>query len=264
MTTPTISTNTALEAQNLHVAYGEHTILKDLSVAFPAGEVTAIIGPNGCGKSTLLKALSQFLPSKGQLFINGEDARALSRRDLARRLAVLPQSPQAPDGITVQDLVSRGRHPHQSWFRQWSSADSEVVDACLEKTGVKELGDRPLSSLSGGQRQRAWLAMVLAQDTDLLLLDEPTTYLDLAHSVDVLRLVQTMKQEDGRTILMVLHDLNLAARFADHLVVMGPGRVAATGSAKEILTPELLADTFGLEAGVLTDPYHGGPLVVPR
>lgn len=254
----------ALAAEGLTVAYGAHPVLEALDVSFPAGRVTAVIGPNGCGKSTLLKALSRYLSSTGRLLLDGADARALPRRELARRLAVLPQAPTAPDGITVGDLVSRGRHPHQSWFRQWTARDAAVVADCLARTGIADLAERPLASLSGGQRQRAWLAMVLAQDTGLLLLDEPTTYLDLAHSVEVLRLVRRLRDEAGRTVVMVLHDLNLAARFADHLVVMGPGRVAAVGAAAEVLTPGLLADTFGLDAGVLEDPYTGGPLVVPR
>ncbi len=226
--------------------------------------ITAVIGPNGCGKSTLLRALGRLLrPRGGEVLLDGRRIDRLPTREVARALGMLPQSPVAPEGLTVADLVTRGRHPHQAWFRQWSHDDEEVVAAAMAWTGVLDFEDRPVDALSGGQRQRAWIAMALAQGTDLLLLDEPTTHLDLAHAVDVLDLVDRLHHDRGRTVVMVLHDLNLAARYADHLVAMRDGRIVAQGPPREILTAELLADVFGLTATVLPDPVSDGVLVVP-
>lgn len=253
-----------ITAAGLTVGYGDSTVLRDLDVEFPADQVTTLIGPNGCGKSTLLKSLCRVLPYRGRVLLEGQDVAGLRGAERARRLTMLPQNPQAPEGITVADLVARGRHPHQSWLRQWSPQDEAQVERALAMTRMDPHADRPLHSLSGGQQQRAWIAMMLAQDTPTLLLDEPTTYLDLAYSIELLRLVRSLREEQDRTVVMVLHDLNLAVRYSDHLVAMAGGEVRAQGSPREIMTPELLSEVFGLEALVIEDPVSGGPLVVPQ
>lgn len=254
-----------LQVRNLTVSYGASVILDGIDLDVPKGGITTIVGPNGCGKSTLLRAAAGLLARDcGTVTLNGVDMAELKRREIARQLAVLPQTPVAPEGLTVRDLVGRGRHPHQSWLRQDSAEDSRVVDAVMELTKVTEFANRPLERLSGGQRQRAWIAMVLAQETPLVFLDEPTTYLDLAHSVEVLSLVRRLADQEGRTVLMVLHDLNLAARYSDLLVVMQRGEVEAVGAPAEVLTESLLDRVFHLPAVVTTDPVNGGPLVVPR
>ncbi|RJK96878.1 ABC transporter ATP-binding protein [Vallicoccus soli] len=253
-----------LQARGVTLGYGERVVVDGLDLEVVEGTVTAVIGPNGCGKSTLLRALGRLLaPRGGQVLLDGKRIDALRTRDVAKVLGLLPQAPTAPEGLTVGDLVARGRHPHQSWFRQWSRDDEEHVAEALTRTGMLELADRPVDELSGGQRQRAWISMALAQGTDVLLLDEPTTYLDLAHAVDVLDLVDELNATLGRTVVMVLHDLNLAARYADRLVVMAGGRVVAAGAPGDVLTPELLEEVFGLAARVLPDPVTGRPLVVP-
>jgi iron complex transport system ATP-binding protein len=263
---PTVNTARAgrLVARDLTLGYGERTVVEHLDLDVVDGGITAVIGPNGCGKSTLLRALGRLLrPRGGEVLLDGRRIGELPTRDVARTLGMLPQSPTAPEGLTVADLVTRGRHPHQSWFRQWSRDDEAVVTEAMAWTGVSDLADRPVDTLSGGQRQRAWIAMALAQGTDLLLLDEPTTHLDLAHAVDVLDLVDRLHADRGRTVVMVLHDLSLAARYADHLVAMRDGRIVAQGPPREVVTPELLADAFGLHAAVLPDPVSDGVLVVP-
>lgn len=262
--TPPRTTPPRLRARGLAVGYGDRTVVHDLDLDVLDGSVTTVIGPNGCGKSTLLRALGRLLrPSGGAVELDGRSIAELPTRDVARRLGVLPQAPVAPEGLTVADLVARGRHPHQRWFRQWSADDeSEVADA-LALTGIGDLADRPVDELSGGQRQRAWIAMALAQGTDVLLLDEPTTYLDLTHALEVMDLVDRLHAELGRTVVMVLHDLNLAARYSDRLVVVGDGTVVASGSPREVLTPQLLAEVFGLTALVVDDPVSDAPLVVP-
>ena len=253
-----------LRTESVTVGYGEEPVVRDLTLAVPDGRVTTIIGPNGCGKSTLLRTMARLLkPTSGSVVLDGEPVHDLATREVAKRMALLPQSPVAPEGLVVRDLVGRGRHPHQRWFSQWSPEDERVVEAALQMTDTADLRDRALEQLSGGQRQRAWIAMTLAQDTDLLLLDEPTTYLDLAHQVEVLDLVTRLNRERQRTVVMVLHDLNLAARYSDLIVVMKDGVIAAQGAPREVFTPELLADTFGLAADVLTDPRTGLPIVVP-
>ncbi|MBB6626631.1 ABC transporter ATP-binding protein [Nocardioides sp. KIGAM211] len=260
---PTLASR--LRADAVTVGYGGRPVVRDLSLDLPDGRVTSIIGPNGCGKSTLLRTLARLLtPTSGRVVLDGDDIRGVRTRDIARRLALLPQTPVAPEGLLVRDLVGRGRHPHQRWFSQWSPEDEDVVEAALRLTDTAELRDRPLDQLSGGQRQRAWIAMTLAQDTDLLLLDEPTTYLDLAHQVEVLDLVTRLNRERGRTVAMVLHDLNLAARYSDVVVVMRDGVLVAHGTPGEVLTSDLLAQVFGLDADVLDDPRTGLPIVVPR
>ncbi|MEU3271271.1 ABC transporter ATP-binding protein [Saccharomonospora sp. NPDC006951] len=255
-----------LTGHNLHLGYGAARMVVDgESVTIPSGRTTVIVGPNGCGKSTLLRGLAGLLrPRPGRVSLDGDELTALPAVELARRLGVLPQQPAAPDGITVADLVGRGRHPHQRWFRQWSADDETAVAAALEATGLAELAERPVSELSGGQRQRAWIALVLAQDPNTMLLDEPTTFLDLAHQLDVLELLRTINNEHGRTIVMVLHDLELAARYAHHLIAMLDGRIVAEGTPGDVLTEDLVASVFAVDALVMADPLTGTPLVLPR
>jgi len=253
-----------LAAERLELAYDEHVVVDDLSLELSEGSFTAIVGPNGCGKSTLLRALGRLLrPTSGQVLLDG---RAISRtptREVARVLGLLPQTPIAPEGLTVSDLVARGRHPHQTWLQQWSRDDEAAVAEALARTGMTQLAHRPVDQLSGGQRQRAWISMALAQGTDLLLLDEPTTYLDLSHQIDVLELVAQLHAEHGRTVVIVMHDLNLAARYAQRLVAMKDGVLVASGPPAEVLTERLMADVFDLEARVVPDPVAGTPMVVP-
>jgi iron complex transport system ATP-binding protein len=253
-----------LRAESVRLGYGDRTVVDGLDLDVVTGTVTAVIGPNGCGKSTLLRALGRLLrPSAGQVVLDGRRIDRTPTREVAKVLGVLPQAPTAPEGLTVADLVARGRHPHQSWYRQWSADDEDAVARALEWTGIADLAERPVDELSGGQRQRAWISMALAQGTDLLLLDEPTTFLDLAHQVEVLELVRRLHREVGRTVVMVLHDLNLAARYADRLVAMRGGRIVAAGDPRDVVTEELLAEVFGLDARVIADPVVGSPLVVP-
>lgn len=253
-----------LGAENVTLGYGDRVIVDGLSVAITPGVLTTVIGPNGCGKSTLLRSLGRLLrPRDGRVLLDGKAISTMRTKDVARIVGMLPQSPVAPEGLTVADLVARGRHPHQSWFRQWSGTDETEVTTALEQTGIADLADRPLDELSGGQRQRAWISMALAQGTDILLLDEPTTYLDLAHSIEVLDLVDRLHADLGRTVVMVLHDLNLAIRYSDQLVVMRDGRVVAAGAPGEVVSVELLREVFDLDATVLEDPVSGRPMIVP-
>ncbi|MEV0946675.1 ABC transporter ATP-binding protein [Rhodococcus sp. NPDC049939] len=253
-----------LIAEGLSLGYGDRIIVDNLDLQVDTGVITTVIGPNGCGKSTLLRAMSRLLkPRSGSVLLDGKAIGSMRTKDVARTLGMLPQAPLAPEGLTVADLVARGRHPHQSWIRQWSSDDEDEVAEALALTGVSDLADRPVDQLSGGQRQRAWISMALAQGTDILLLDEPTTYLDLAHSVEVLDLVDRMHEEMGRTVVMVLHDLNLAIRYSDRLIVMRDGKIVAAGTPKDVISTELLLEVFGLEAAVIADPVSDRPLVVP-
>ncbi|MCX2969030.1 MULTISPECIES: ABC transporter ATP-binding protein [Streptomyces] len=253
-----------LRAERLTLGYGERAVVHDLDLDIPDGSVTAVIGPNGCGKSTLLRAFGRLMkPRGGRVLLDGTPLHTLPTRAVAATVGLLPQSPVAPEGLTVADLVARGRHPHQSWYRRWSAHDEEVVERALRATGTFELAERTLDELSGGQRQRAWIAMALAQDTELLLLDEPTNHLDLAHQIEVLDLVRELHQDTGRTVVLVLHDLSLAARYADRLVAMREGRIAASGPPAQVLTEELLGEVFGLRARVRHDEETGAPLVVP-
>ncbi|HKN55061.1 MAG TPA: ABC transporter ATP-binding protein [Amycolatopsis sp.] len=252
-----------LGAEGVTVGYGDRSVLENLDVTIPSGVITTIIGPNGCGKSTLLRTLSRLLkPSSGTVVLDGGDIAKLKTKEVAKRLGLLPQAPSAPEGLTVADLVARGRHPHQSWLRQWSSDDDAVVARALAMTGVSDLAGRPVDTLSGGQRQRVWISMTLAQGTDLLLLDEPTTYLDLAHALEVIDLVDDL-HEAGRTVVMVLHDLNLAVRYSDHLIVMKSGAILAQGHPRSVISSELLHEAFGLSARVIDDPVSDRPLIVP-
>jgi iron complex transport system ATP-binding protein len=256
-----------LHAQGVRVGYGDAVVVggaEGLDLDVVDGTVTAVIGPNGCGKSTLLRTLARLLaPRHGHVLLDGRRLDAVPSREVATVLGVLPQDPTAPEGITVADLVARGRHPHQRWFRQWSREDEEAVAEALDWTGMAGFGERTLDTLSGGQRQRVWISMALAQGTEVLLLDEPTTFLDLAHQVDVLELVERLHRERGRTVVMVLHDLNLAARYAERLVAMHQGEIAVAGTPHEVLTEETVRDVFGLEARVVPDPVAGTPMVVP-
>lgn len=253
-----------LVAEDLTLGYGDRIVVENLGLEVRTGVITTVIGPNGCGKSTLLRALGRLLkPKSGRVVLDGKAISSMRTKDVARVLGMLPQAPVAPEGLTVADLVSRGRHPHQSWIRQWSSDDeSEVADA-LELTGVGDLADRPVDELSGGQRQRAWISMALAQGTDILLLDEPTTYLDLAHSLEVLDLIDRLHEDLGRTVIMVLHDLNLAIRYSDQIIVMSQGKIVEAGRPQDVISEKLLLDVFGLEARVIEDPVSDRPLIVP-
>ena len=257
-------TTTTLAGEDLCLAYDDREIVERLSVAIPTGKITVIVGPNACGKSTLLRALARLLkPKRGTVLLDGRSIHKTPTKEVATKLGVLPQSPVAPEGITVADLVGRGRYPHQGWFRQWNADDRAAVDGALEATGTLDIAARPVDELSGGQRQRVWIAMTLAQGTGLMLLDEPTTYLDLAHQVEVLDLLVDLNQREGRTIVLVLHDLNHACRYAHHLVAMRGGSIVAEGSPDRIVTPELVTEVFGMEAQIIADPVAGSPLVIP-
>jgi iron complex transport system ATP-binding protein len=254
-----------LVAESLTLGYHEAVVIDSLDLVVPPGRITAIVGANACGKSTLLRSMSRLLgPRGGQVLLDGKAVHKMPAKELARTLGLLPQSPIAPEGITVGDLVGRGRHPHQRLFARWSREDDVAVAEALEATQTVELADRPVDELSGGQRQRVWIAMALAQRTDVLLLDEPTTFLDVSHQVDVLDLLTSLNHSRGTTIVMVLHDLNLAARYADHLVALAGGGVHAAGTAEEVLTPETVQAVFGLPSMIITDPVSGKPLMLPR
>ncbi|QDY70652.1 ABC transporter ATP-binding protein [Qingshengfaniella alkalisoli] len=254
----------SLSTENLSAGYGDSTILSDLHLAVPPGAITAIVGANGCGKSTLLRAMSRLLPaSTGHVMLDGNDIHRMPSRELARTLGLLPQSPIAPEGITVADLVSRGRHPHHGLLSRWTREDDIAVAKALEATGTVDLSERPVDELSGGQRQRVWIAMALAQETELLLLDEPTTFLDVSHQVEVLDLLVDMNRDRGTTIVMVLHDLNLAARYADHLVAMSDGRLHSFGKAEDVLTEATIESVFGMPSRIISDPTSGKPMILP-
>ncbi|MEV4925182.1 ABC transporter ATP-binding protein [Streptomyces roseoverticillatus] len=254
-----------LAAHRLSLGYAGRTVVDGVDLAVPAGAVTAVVGPNACGKSTLLRGLARLLaPSAGTVTLDGADIHRMPARALARRLGLLPQQAVAPEGVTVEGLVRLGRYPHQRMLSPWSRADQAAVEEALARTGTDALRDRPVDQLSGGQRQRAWIALALAQDTPLLLLDEPTTFLDLRHQLDVLDLVDELNTEAGRTVVMVLHDLGQAARYADHLVVMCDGSPAAAGPPADVLTAGLVEKVFQVECRVVPDPETGTPLIVPR
>lgn len=255
---------TRVRAEALRVGYGDRPVLDGIDLCLPDGAITAIVGPNGCGKSTLLRSVGRVLsPAAGAVLLDGEPVHTMPTRLVARALGLLPQSNVVPEQLTVRDLVERGRFPHRSAFSRWTSNDQNAVDEALAATGTHELADRVVDELSGGQRQRAWIAMVLAQQTPILLLDEPTTYLDLAHRLEVLRLLRSLNTTHGVTVAMVLHDLDEACRYADHLVAMHDGVVIAEGPPGEVVTPDLVQLVFGVECLTIPDPVTGTPLVIP-
>jgi iron complex transport system ATP-binding protein len=254
-----------LNAVDLTLGYTDTQVVSGLDVAIPPGQVTVIVGANACGKSTLLRGLARLLtPRGGAVLLDGTNVTEMASIDVAKVIGLLPQSPVAPDGITVADLVGRGRYPHQGWFRRWSAADDIAVGQALEVTATGELAERTLSSLSGGQRQRVWVAMTLAQQTEILLLDEPTTYLDINHQVELLDLLTDLNRSRGTTIVIVLHDLNLAFRYADHVIAMKSGDIVRQGPPRDIVDAGLVRDVFDLDCVVVPDPLGGAPMVVPR
>ncbi|WP_134324325.1 ABC transporter ATP-binding protein [Cumulibacter soli] len=254
-----------LSAHDLRVTLDGNQIIPDMTLDIAPGRFTAIVGPNGCGKSTLLRTMIRLLhPSHGEITLDGVNARGLNARGFAKRLALLPQTAHAPSGITVRDLVARGRYPHQSLLKQWSSADHDAVEGALAATEMTDLGDRLVDDLSGGQRQRVWVAMVLAQQTEVVLLDEPTTFLDIAHQHSLLELVREMVRAQGRTVIAVLHDLQQAAHYADDLVVMRAGTVISHGPPAEVLTADLISDVFGLDCRLVVDEASGASMIIPN
>ncbi|WP_097867301.1 ABC transporter ATP-binding protein [Streptomyces sp. rh34] len=259
-----MTTHHRLTAEGLTLGYGDRTVVDSLDLAVPPGRITVIVGANACGKSTLLRSMSRLLaPRAGRVVLDGKEVHRLPAKELARTLGLLPQSPVAPEGITVSDLVGRGRHPHQSVFSRWNEKDDAAVAAALEATHTEPLAERAVDELSGGQRQRVWIAMALAQQTDLLLLDEPTTFLDASHQIEVLDLLTDLNRSRGTTIVMVLHDLNLAARYADHLIALADGGLHASGTPAEVLTEETVRAVFDLDSRIIEDPVSGRPLMLP-
>jgi iron complex transport system ATP-binding protein len=254
-----------LRAENLTLGYADTDIVHGLDVQIPDGRITVIVGANACGKSTLLRGLARLLaPRGGRVTLDGTSVQDMRSIDVAKVLGLLPQTPVAPDGISVGDLVGRGRYPHQGWFRRWSADDDAAVAAALEATGTTELEHRDIAELSGGQRQRVWIAMALAQDTDLLLLDEPTTYLDINHQVELLDLLTDLNRQSGKTVVLVLHDLNLACRYADHIIAMKDGSIVAEGAPRDVIDAATVTEVFGLACEVVPCPVSGTPLIVPR
>ena len=264
MTAMAVPEPVSLSATGLCLGYGDRRIVEQLDVVIPPGRFTVIVGANACGKSTLLRGLARLLkPTSGSVLLDGKGIHTMPTKLVASRLGVLPQTPVAPDAITVADLVGRGRYPHQGWFRHWSTEDDSAVAEALTATDTLELAGRQVDELSGGQRQRVWIAMALAQRTELLLLDEPTTFLDINHQVEVLDLLTDLVRRDGRTVVAVLHDLNLASRYADHLVAMRGGKIVAEGAPTDVVTPKVIRDVFGIAAEVAPDPISGTPMIVP-
>ncbi len=253
-----------LTVDSVDLSYDDRRVVHGLSLHVATGRITTIVGPNGCGKSTLLRGIARILrPRAGRVLLDGADVHKLPTREVAKRIGLLPQAPTAPEGLTVEDLVSRGRYPHQTMFQRWSHADEAAVNEALASTGLDDLRRRPVDELSGGQRQRAWIALALAQDTPIVLLDEPTTYLDLAHQIDVLDLLADLNERDGRTIVMVLHDVNHAARYSHEIVAMKEGVIVASGPPASIIDRDFLHEVFGLEAQVIADPIDGTPVCLP-
>lgn len=254
----------SLSAEGIRIGYDRRVIIEELDATVPEGSFTVIIGPNACGKSTLLRAMARLLPpQQGRVLLDGADISGMKTKQVATKLGLLPQSSIAPEGITVADLVARGRFPHQGMFDRWSEADERAVAEAMAATRVTELSGRAVDELSGGQRQRVWVAMALAQETPTLLLDEPTTFLDISHQYELLELCRTLREEGGRTLVAVLHDLNQAARFGTHLLVMKDGALVASGRPEDVLTEQLVADVFDLPCRIVPDPVTGTPLVVP-
>jgi iron complex transport system ATP-binding protein len=253
-----------LEIDQLVLGYGPQIVISDLTYEVSEGCITTLIGRNGSGKSTLLRAIGRLLrPERGAILLDGKAISSLHTRHLARRLAILPQGPTAPEGVTVRNLVEHGRYPHRTFLGLKSDEDHRTVSWALSQTGLTDLADRPLSQLSGGQQQRAWIAMALAQDTDIILLDEPTTFLDLAYQLEMMELLRRLNRENGTTILMVLHDINQAAQYSDQLVAVADGRIYAAGPPADLITAAMVHDVFGLDADIITDPRTGAPLCIP-
>lgn len=253
-----------LAVEDATIGYDDRVVVHDLSLVVPPGKVTIVVGANACGKSTLLRAMARLLRTRsGRVLLDGVPITDVPSRQVATVLGLLPQTPVAPEGIAVADLVGRGRYPHQGWLKRWTAEDDAIVEEALRATDTLELADRPVDELSGGQRQRVWIAMALAQRTDVLLLDEPTTFLDVAHQVEVLDLLTDLNRERGTTVVMVLHDLNLAARYADHLVAVRAGRLYAQGDPSSVVTEQMVQDVFGMASRVVPDPVAGSPLVLP-
>lgn len=259
------NSKSALTTRKLTVAYNDgQPIVLNLDLAIPRGKITVIVGPNGCGKSTLLKSLARLLkPVSGTVYLDSNSIFKLSTKEVAKQLAILPQSPTAPEGLTVEELVAQGRYPYQNWLQQWSIDDEKITQQALETTGLLELAGRYLDSLSGGQRQRAWIAMALAQDTEILLLDEPTTFLDLAHQIELLDLLYDLNHFQERTIVMVLHDLNQACRYGDNLIVLRDGQIVTQGHPEQVMTVGMVRLVFGLESQIIQDPVTGTPMCIP-
>lgn len=255
----------SLKAKNLTLGYGEHVIIDNLNIEIPKGKITVFIGGNGCGKSTLLRSLARLLkPKSGNVILNGEEIAKMKTKDVARNLAILPQSPITPDGLTVYELVKQGRHPYRGLIKQWSKEDEDAVQNALQSTNILSLKDRSVDSLSGGQRQRAWIALTLAQQTDIILLDEPTTYLDMTHQIDILDLLFDLNEKNGTTIVMVLHDLNLASRYAHHIVAIKDKQIYAQGKPEEIITSKLVNEVFQMNCNICCDPIFGTPMCIPH
>jgi iron complex transport system ATP-binding protein len=255
---------TGLHARALTLAYDGACIVRDLDVTIRAGAITALVGPNGCGKSTLLRGISRLLkPNGGQVILDGQDIWRIPAKTLAQRIGILPQSPTVPEGLTVHELVAQGRYPHQGWLQQWTAEDERVTAEAMRLASIADFADRPVDTLSGGQRQRAWIAMTLAQDSDLILLDEPTTFLDMAYQIEVLDLLYDLNRTRGRTIVMVLHDLNHACRYADTVIAVRNGQIAAHGAPCEVITEALVREVFGIECRIIDDPVSGTPLILP-
>lgn len=252
---------TRLYGEDLCIGYGDQSIVKNLNLAIPDKKITTIIGSNGCGKSTLLKAITRIIPRQGgSVLLDGKDIAKENTKTLAKKMAILPQTPESADGLTVGELVSYGRFPYQTGFGRLTKNDLEVIDWALEVTGIANFKYRPINSLSGGQRQRVWIAMTLAQETEIIFLDEPTTYLDMAHQLEVLELLQKLNEEHNRTIIMVLHDLNQAARFADYIIALKNGEIVKAGACEEIINPEVLREVFQIDAVIGRDPRTNKPM----
>ena len=252
-----------ISTKNLNISYGNLDIVKDLNLDIPKGKITTIIGSNGCGKSTILKTIARIIQAKsGDIFVNNINIKEQSPKDLAKVMAVLPQSPQAPSGLTVEELIAYGRFPHQKGFGKMKKEDEDIVTWALKSTGIEEFRERPMEALSGGQRQRAWIAMALAQQTEILILDEPTTYLDLAHQLEILKLLEELNRKQGTTIVMVIHELNNAARFADHMIGVKKGKVVCEGTAHEVMTKENLKELFNIDSEIVTDPRTKKPVCI--